>query len=276
MIGKPFINEALTKAIEIYLKYKDNPEHPDFHTFPVQVVKTLVYIYGELDIINPYITQNEHNLGGFDNNITKFGYDSDKLEDFKNLFLTFEQEVKENKYPNLSFMAIQKHLIEMFLLKKTSMNLPNESLEEFQKYLYLESNTDEYIKADLLKYVTDTSELELYFKSLAYETAHNFTLEEIQRNTLYSDAYTLLGYSMEQINGLNDLDLQKVNTQVYNFFRVDSNDPEKDELLLRAVNYYKKYGNRITSGNGFVDLLLFASILATGVFISILFAFQYL
>ena len=83
MIGKPFINESLSNAIENYLKYKNNPESEGFNEFKVMVIRSLIYIYGELDIINPYITQNEKNMGGFDNNLMKYGFSPKDLENFK-------------------------------------------------------------------------------------------------------------------------------------------------------------------------------------------------
>ena len=49
-----------------------------------------------------------------------------------------------------------------------------------------------------------------------------------------------------------------------------------DVLLDKAVEYYKRYGNKVTTGNGFVDLLVYASVLATVVFITVLFVYKYL
>ena len=110
------------------------------------------------------------------------------------------------------------------------------------------------------------------------ELAHksSLTLEEVQRDILSADAYQVLGYSMEQVYNFTDQDLQAVNGRVYQFFHVNPMEPNKAELLDKAVNYYKRYGNRVTTGNGYVDFLLFASILATAVFITTLFVLGYL
>lgn len=59
------------------------------------------------------------------------------------------------------------------------------------------------------------------------------------------------------------------------FFRVDSSLSNSKELLEKAVNYYKRYGNKITTGNGYVDFLLFASIAATALFVVALIALNY-
>ena len=136
--------------------------------------------------------------------------------------------------------------------------------------MYLKDNSNTFIQEDLKRFVTDFLELDFYFQSIAFESSHDFILEETRRNLLIPEAYLLLGYSMEQIQGLNDMDLRAVNQQIFTFFRVDQNLPNKEELLEKAVNYYKRYGNKVTSGNGFVDCLLFASILATAVFMTFL------
>ena len=273
MIGQPFINPVLSHAIEMYLKYKDHPEDPNFSEFTVVVVRTLVFIYGELDILNPYITHNEHMMGGFDSNITKYGFSIDALTDFKNQFLKFVEEQQKNIRPNSAFIKIQKYLIDMYSYKQKSMNLPIDQLMLFKKYLYIPENNEKI--ADINRYLINPQEIIGYLNSIIYETNHNFILEPVKRETLNTDAYILLGYNINQINNLNDSDLKAVNDQIYRFFRVDSNSPNSKELLDKAVNYYKRYGNRITSGNGYVDFLLFASIAATALFITVLIALNY-
>lgn len=273
MIGQPFINPVLSHAIEMYLKYKDHPEDPNFSEFTVVVVRTLVFIYGELDILNPYITHNEHMMGGFDSNITKYGFSIDALTDFKNQFLKFVEEQQKNIRPNSAFIKIQKYLIDMYSYKQKTMNLPIDQLMLFKKYLYIPENSEKI--AEINKYLINPQEIIGYLNSKIYETNHNFILEPVKRETLNTDAYILLGYNMNQINNLNDTDLKAVNEQIYRFFRVDSNSPNSKELLDKAVNYYKRYGNRITTGNGYVDFLLFASIAATALFITVLIALNY-
>lgn len=269
MIEKPFVNIAISEAIENYLKYKEKKEDPNYWAFPVMAIRTLIFIYGELDIINPYITKNEHNMGGFDSNLKKYGLKDQELEEFKNAFLNFQKEVEEKKCPNISFLTIEKCFIKMFFYKQKTMHLPPEKEEEFQKFLYLKENQNPYIEKDRNLFCSDKEELDLYYKSIAYESKHNFSLEEIRRSLLIPEAYLLLGYTLEQITGLNDIDLRNVNNQIYQFFRIDPNQPNKDEILEKAINYYKKYGNKITSGNGFVDFLLFASVLATAVLVTL-------
>ena len=276
MIGNVFINEVVSQAIELYLKYKDKPNEKEYHQFLVTAIRTLIFIYGELDIINPYITQNERNMGGFDSNLTKFGFPKEYLADFKQQFLVFVEDEKKGHVPNRGLIKVEKYFIDMFFCKKNTMNLSDEEVSKFQNYLYVPSNPDVFIQNDMKRYFTNQDVIQLYFQSKRFECAHHFSLEEIQRDILNADAYQILGYSMEQVNNLTDVDLQSVNMRIYQFFQVNPNDSNKTELLEKAVNYYKRYGNRITSGNGYVDFLLFASILATAIFITALFVLGYL
>ncbi len=273
MIGQPFINPVLSHAIEMYLKYKEQPDNPIFQEFTVTAVRTLIYIYGELDILNPYITQNEHMMGGFDSNITKYGFPVNYLQDFKDQFIVYAENNQKNICPNKGFIKIQKYLIDMFCYKQKTMNLPIEQLGEFKKYLYILDNQEKI--NEINKNLINKNEIAEYLDSKLFEISHNFVLQPVSREMLNPEAYLLLGYNLEQIKNLNDMDLKAVNNQVYQFFKVDRGLSDSAEVLNKAVNYYKRYGNRITSGNGYVDFLLFASIVATALFVIVLIALNY-
>lgn len=270
MIGKPFINDVINKAIEDYLKFKATPANPMFSTFPVMAIRTLIYIYGELDIINPYITRNEQSLGGFDSNLTKYGFPEEKVEDFKNAFLKYHESLTKNVIPNEGMVMIQKYLMEMYLMKEKNMHLDISLEEEFKSYLYFSSNPNPHIQKDLPLLGNHANELQSYFQSIAFEMHHNFSLEEERRIIYPYVAYQVLGYNINQINALSDIDLKKVNDNVLNFFRINKEEPNKEDMLLKAISYYQKYGNRLTSGNGYVDMLLFLSVLVTTLFITFL------
>lgn len=270
MIGKPFINDVINKAIEDYLKYKQMPDNEAFSRFPVLAIRTLIYIYGELDIINPYITRNEQSMGGFDSNLMKYGFTKDKIEDLKDSFLRYEKNLTNQTIPNEGLISIEKYLMEMYLLKEKSMHLTKDDEALFNSYLYFPENTNQTVQNNLFLIGDNPSYLKWYFQSIAFETRHNFSFEEVRRVTFPPLAYQILGYNMTQVNALNDIDLKKVNENVLNFFRINPDEENKEEMLLKAISYYQKYGNRLTSGNGYVDLLLFLSILVTTLFITAL------
>lgn len=263
MTEKVFINEAFTNAINIYMQYKMAGDNPVFSTFPVIVIRTLINIYGELDIINPYRTNNETRLGGFDNNIIKFGFPKEKLTEFKQLMQTFSETKDNGVKPNISFLKIEKYLIDMMMYKKKNGNVKDEEWNNFQTILYLSSNTNPIMKKELQKYLGDSQELDRYFTSKVFENEHQFALHLYKRNTLLPEAYTTLGYSLDSISKMDEDTLENLNHQIFNFFKIDINDQNKMNRLKEAITYYKKYGNSLTTGNGYVDILLLLSVIAT-------------
>ena len=72
-MDKVFINNSFTKAIDDYLKSSDNVQGVMYNSFLVVVIRMLVAIYSELDIINPKIIDDEDLLK---ENLAKFGYDN--------------------------------------------------------------------------------------------------------------------------------------------------------------------------------------------------------
>ena len=192
------------------------------------------------------------------------------MEDFKNAFLKYQESLTKNVLPNEGMVMIQKYLMEMYLMKEKNMHLDISLEEEFKSYLYISSNPNPYIQKDLPLLGNYANQLQSYFQSIAFEMHHNFSLEEERRIIYPYVAYQVLGYNINQINALSDIDLKKVNDNVLNFFRINKEEPNKEDMLLKAISYYQKYGNRLTSGNGYVDMLLFLSVLVTALFITFL------
>ncbi len=269
MTQKQFISSEFSLAIQNYLTTKDQILSGSL-PFAVIVIRTLIYIYGELDIINPYITKNEENLGGFDSNLTKYGFGKEDLQDFKKAFTVFVRTSQEINGTSLNFFKVEKYLIDMFFYKKKAMNLSDEEVINFKEYLSLSTNVNLKDYYDL--YLNNTLKLDHYFASKWYRDKHDYNLIALKRNNLLLDAYYVLGYSKDQILNMKDEELENVNNQVYDFFKIPKDSPNKNGLLMQAVNYYKQFGNRLTSGNGYVDLLLLMSVLCTIVFILLLIA----
>ena len=96
-----------------------------------------------------------------------------------------------------------------------------------------------------------------------YEVSHNYTFNALKEVALRAEAYQLAGYNAVEVMNMKEEDILNINNKVYHFFRIKDNDTNKRGRLEEAINYYKKYGNTITSGNGYVDLLLILSVIAT-------------
>ncbi len=253
-----FINTAFSTSIENYLYTKDEPLSSSL-AMNVIIIRTLIAIYGELAIINPYLNKNITKKNGFDYNLMKYGFAEEKLNDFKNCFQSFFDTLQEKD--NIFLVKVEKYLMEMLFLKKKCVGISSEELESLKYYFCLADN-------DLLKdytsfYILDKRELDYYFAKQNYESEHAFDLKPVQKVVLFTDAYLLCGYTLDEIAKMTSDEIELANQHVYEFFKIPKEESNKRDLLIDAVNYYKRYKNRLTSGNGFVDLLLISSIIST-------------
>ena len=249
------ISKELTLAIENYLATKEQPLSSSL-PFPVIIIRTLIEIYSELEIINPYLTKNPKSL---DANIMKYGFSKEKLNDFKNCFDSYCHTLREKS--NVFLIKLEQYLIDMFFLKKKKLGLLENELNNFTKYICLSSNP--YLIDYTNYYMQDKNFLDYYFARQNYISEHTFDLTPVKKTLLFIDAYLLLGYTVDEVSKMNSEELEEANHKVFNFFKIDEKDENKRDLLIDAVNYYKKYGNRLTTGNGYVDLLLLVSIVGT-------------
>ena len=83
------------------------------------------------------------------------------------------------------------------------------------------------------------------------------------KETLNLEAYEILKYSLEDIDAMNAEQLDKVNKEVYGYFDINENAINKKYLLDKAVFDYNHPKPAFSTGNGFVDILFFLSIIAT-------------
>jgi len=262
-----FINEAFDKAIKDYLMVKKSNDEITANSFAVMVLNMLASIYGEVDIINPYIIKNEKS---FKHNVTKFGYSSEDYEEFLNDFLKYYQLEEQNKTlevkkSNPYFVKTQKRLIDMFCKKKFTYKVTSAEEKEFFNLLYT-SKTDDPLRSSY-NYLTasSVSEVEEYF----YEQIDNEPESEKPKksNVLNIEAYEILNYSLTDIANMDAESVDKVNQNVYSFFEIDEDAENKNDLLNSAIENYKRYNSRLTSGNGYVDILLVMGVVVTGILI---------
>lgn len=262
-----FINEAFDSAIKDYLKVSKDYDEILANSFKVVVLELLACIYGEIDIINPYILKNEQS---FLQNITRFGYSKEEYEEFKKEFLNYYKIEEENKTLSLKkynpyFIEVQKRLIDMFFEKRKSYKVSLEEEEKFFNLLYTSKVTNPLKSSYNFLTAKDIREVEGYY----YDKKE---IEEEEKkpkkaNVLNLEAYEILDYSLTEIANMDAESVDKINGNVYSFFDIDEDDENKTDLLNMAVYNYKKYNSRLTSGNGYVDILLVMGIVVTGILI---------
>ena len=258
-----FVNEAIDYAIKAYMDSKTDPEGEIFNSFLVVIIRALVFIYGELDILNPYRTGNIKGLGGLDSNLKKYGLSDVALEDFKNKVLLYYQNQSSDELARPYFIAIERILVDMFAARCHHVLLNNDDVNNFKNFLYTKDNPSTYQKTLYDKYTPNSNMINEYLNYQVFRATHDYILTEYKDNTLQSEAYKIVGYDEATVIRMTPQQIAEVNDKVYNFFGIKSNDLNKKERLESAINYYKKYGKALTSGNGYVDMVLLASVIAT-------------
>ena len=266
-MNQVFVNEAFTKAIDDYLKNADNVQGIIYNSFLVVVVRMLVCIYSELDIVNPLVIGDEELLY---KNLTKFGYSRDSLNIFfSNLQLYYDisqrnqQNSQKEKNPYYEF--VQKDLIDMFIIKKVNFYLTEEEVKTFYDLLYTPfSKNPLRVSYNFLMCTinnTDVMEIDNYYKTQMRDNIK--VIKPQEKHYLNVKAYEILNYSMDDLNKMDSNELERVNHQVYDYFKIRENAINKEYLLEKAIEAIEREKNKVTSGNGYVDILLVMSVICT-------------
>ena len=253
MENSNFVNEAFTYAINEYLNNKENPEGVAFNSFYAVVIRLLTLIYDELDIVNPFYFNNEISLN---NNLKKYGYTDQEIINFK----TALQNYYENKTED-GFIFIQKSLINMFIKKYNSLKLTENEISSFRSLLYSPYSSNPLMVSYNFLMAKKPNEILDYFDKCVAENGKKEITKP--KETLNLEAYEILKYSLEDIKNMSPEKLDEVNKEVYNYFDINANAINKKYLLDKAVFDYNHPKPALSTGNGYVDILFFLSIVAT-------------
>lgn len=259
-----FINEAIHKAITDYQNSKDKPDGILYNSFLVVVIRMLVYIYGELDIINPFITNNE---SAFDDNLSKYGYELSKIQEFKRLLDGYYLVEKKNmkslrKEENIYFVEVQKRLIDMFNEKRLNFGIVAREQREFFDLLYTPGCSNALRISYNYLNASDVYEVAKYYKS-QMELNSNKKEDEEEKELLPFDVYKLFNINTYELSKMNNDDVNKLNKQIFNSLNINANAVNKDYLLSEKLKEFRREQNPITTGNGYVDILVIMSIIVT-------------
>ncbi len=263
-MNKVFINDSFTEAINSYLAHKDDQKGIVYNSFLVVCIRMLVIIYNETDILNPYTSNNAEILKS---NLTKFGYSLAKVEEFFTLLDEYKKIEEQNK--NLSikienpyFIDIQKRLVDMVITKKINFHISEADLRDFYNLLYTPDNKEPLmISYNYLTAKDKINEVKKYF--LEQLKLSEPIEEEATKNYLNNRSYEIMGYKMEDIKKLTADQLEKMNHQVYDFFKIRENAINKEYLLEKAIEEHDNPKTELTTGNGYVDILLVMGVICT-------------
>ncbi len=261
-----FINESIDKAIKNYIESKNNPNGILFNSFLVVVIRTLNVIYDELDVVGPYLSKNPEI---FKQNLIKYGYSVDQFNLFCNEMHNFM--IKENNkiLPNDSFINLEKMLIDMFLYKKQNFDVSEEEELEFKNLLYSPRSKNEVMISFNFLNSKDEKEIINYF-NLKYKSI--VKVEDVEPKKLLSpEAYRIINKNYTDVALLSSKDVELINSEVYNKLEVNKNAVNFEFLYDKALQkFYLDNSKPITSGNGYVDILLILGVIVTIVMIVII------
>ena len=262
-----FVNIAFEKSIQDYLANANNEEGYIYNTFPVVVIRVLALIYGKLDILNPYYLKNSI---VFMNNLGKYGLSNSEVALFKDDFLRFYEFEEQNKsrkikLKNPYFTNIQKYLVDMFAAKKKNKEVSLVEEEKFLDLIYSSHTTHPYRISYNYLNSNDLSFIEKYYYSKLNEmdVTMELALDKTISGNLNLEALNLLGVNLTNLKNMSTEEIKEAQSKAYEYFEVDAESINRDKELNKAVDYYKLHGKKITSGNGYVDILLLMSVIVT-------------
>lgn len=258
-----FINEAFTQAINDYLKSVEQPKGIIYNSFLVIVIRMLIVLYSELDIVNPLVINDEDLLKS---NLTKYGFSKYQLDIFFSdlqVYYDIEKEQKDKivKKPNPYFISVQKLLIDMLIAKKLNFQLKEKEVQDFYNLLYTPYSSNPLQVSYNFLMAEDVLEIDRYFRQQMKENVKQVKTRE--KHYLNVKAYELLNYSMNDLYQMDANEVDKINSQVYDYFKIRENAINKEYLLDKAIEAIERENNKVTSGNGYVDILLVLSIICT-------------
>lgn len=266
-----FINEAFQKGVLDYLESKDKPNGVIFNSFLVVVVRALCSIYGELDIINPFQIKSESALM---NNLQKFGYTEKELNNFWKLldgFLVIERRNMSSikREVNHYFIDVQKCLVDMFNLKRLNFGLTENDSREFFNLLYTPGTNNELRLSYNFLNAENIYEVAEYYRMALQKVKE--VKEEEEKDLLNFDVYKMFNFSISDISKMDKDDVDKLNKEIYRTLNISENAINKDYLLNEKIKEIKLQSRPITTGNGYVDILLIMSIIVTVVMVVVIF-----
>ena len=243
-----FINNAINDSIILYYQGKEKPHSLEFNNFMVTVMRMIVLLYGELDITNCYHTKNEKGMGGFDTNITKYGFPEKKLERFKKNFENYyEFEMKQRnlhiKRKNPYINLVQKNLVDMMFAKNKKAPLDAEQAQEFYNMLFTANSKDFYRRSFALLSSPNPYEVDEYFRKNMFMLSNKISIIPIKRRILAQDIYDFFGIKKEIFDKLTQHQIDNINKQIFDYYTIDPRDFEKENKLRLAISTAKKRPN---------------------------------
>lgn len=225
-----FINSGLEKSIDLYMQKKDKMIYPT--DYLVKIIETLVKIYGESNIINPYLIKNDEM---FKKNLMIYNL---SLESYISFITNINNLINDPRRKTGYFEEVQKDLINMIKCKKNSTS---EDISIFNDYLYIENNQNPLFKQFGKLICLDYDIITDYYNSSFEEKIIEPT------NLLSEEQYNDFGLSLEEVNSLDKSSLNLLNSRIIEDLNTNNetdggrtNDNNKS-LILRPTGFINAF-----------------------------------
>lgn len=271
-----FVNEAIENAIKMYLSSKNDKEGVTYNSFLVVVIRVLALIYGEVDILNPFYINDSV---AFISNLGRYGMQKSDIALFKEELLSFYTLENDKKLDNLinpHFKKVLKYLVDMFVAKSKTVGITFQDEEQFLELMYTSHTINPYMISYNTQVNDDVNFIEKYYYSKINDMDMTKDLSKTISGNINLEALNYVGVSLDNISNMSNEDLQKAQNEAYKYFEIDASSPTRDDDLKSSIKNFNSFNasKRVTSGNGYVDILLLMSVIATSMSIIAIIVFS--
>lgn len=265
MNGTVFINDFISKGMAEYFARKSAT------TFESHIVECLCDIYGFDNLKKVYDSKNE---GSFATLLYRYGFSPDKYDNFLRDTIKYEKFAQENqKDPSVKSdiaSKVEASLITMFLHKCLLIEPSLEEISHFENNLL---NNFAMIKLHFNTSLNPNRTREIWDKKKRM-LEDNVELVEIKPKYLDAFTYAKFGTSLDEVKKMDYRMVEELNKYIESKLNekpivAPKRMPKKKgvELLRNTV---------LSSGNGYVDALLIAGIIATEMSIGLIYLFLHM
>ena len=259
---KVFLNNGIHNGIINYINYIEGQEINKVHVFEFSVVKVLVSIYGEINIINPFKLGKEES---FKKNLLLYGLKEPEMEMFIKYMGDYDKWLNtshDKPQTNLPIM-IENIMVNMVLFKSDFQKISSEEIKVYDNFF--DPHEGDITKMqDLI--IVDKTKIPSHWRRKRGQLERNITLEPIKPELLSPEIYERYGLSINKVKQLSNLKIKEINDTI-------------EEEEANEGGSKPKFGPKtlvLSSGSGFVDTIVLLSIMSTEIMIGLLIAFSFL
>lgn len=249
---KYFINPAIEYGLQSYINVTNGNSYNKSHLFEMSVISVLVEIFGEKAILLPYKIDNPT---AFKNNLLIYDYDENCMKIFINNLLNYYSYIKDYKTQKThtnAMVYIELALLDMVSRKSQKKEIDSKLIEKLDDFIIYNDSLNKLrsiISTEKEKQVINTwNELKASLLSKKQE--------QTQISYLDKKEYEKYGINIKSIELLNSKEIEEINEAIKN---------EENRTVTEKTTVTNK--KLLTSGNGYVDVLIILSIIFTEILV---------